>query len=91
MNNKKILLITTIGCEACTIMDGIVKEALTRTSKSIEYECKSYVDVDIKLRNSLHLRDFPTIVFLIDDTVKFSYVGTMPVTVVLRWIDIHFK
>lgn len=89
-----IILLTTAGCEGCQVMHSNTLEAVHMSHKDIEYKrvdmlkdteetkqyCKKY-----------NITDFPTILFFDNDTFKYKYTGSMPVVVVLRWIDIHFK
>lgn len=91
---NKILLITTKGCEGCSIMNSSIERALLATSKEVTFEkidSKDLLSKDKKFYNSLKLRDFPTTVFLKDNIVTRKEVGTRPFIVVLRWIDIDFK
>ena len=92
---KEILLITTKGCEGCSIMRASIKKALASTKK--EGICFHEIDVE-RLReenrilyNELNLRDFPTVIFKRNGLITRKEVGTRPYIVVLRWIDIDFK
>ena len=92
---KEILLITTVGCEGCEIMQNSIKEALDSTKKKDitfrESNYKTLRQMEKKLYNELHLSDFPTTVFIKDGKVVRKEIGTKPAIVVLRWIDIDFK
>lgn len=88
MNN--ILLITTKGCEACSIASNNIDLALMQTSKQIG---KKVVDrEDCKnLIKKYNIKDFPTTVYTVDGMLKHKATGSYPVAVYLRWIDLHFK
>lgn len=87
----KILVITTKGCEACEIAINNIKEAISQADADIEIETKDFKEVpkDFIKRNGI--KDFPAIFYLTSSIVKFKCIGTYPVAVFLRWIDIHFK
>lgn len=88
---NRILLVTTRGCAACVIMTRLVKQAVEESHKSIALDVKDIKAVDKSFLHSHKITDFPTTFFIKDDVVKFIYTGTNPVTVIHRWIDIHFK
>jgi len=88
---NKILIVTTRGCGGCIIMTRLVKQALVESHKSISLEVKDIKSVDKSFLHENKVTDFPTTFFIKDGAVKFKYTGTNPVTVILRWIDIHFK
>lgn len=92
ITEMKILLVTTKGCEACTIMENIINQALECTSKDVVFEVKDFKNVDRELLNKFRVKDYPTTFFIINDSVvKHHFIGTMPTAVILRWMDIHFK
>lgn len=88
---KKILLITIDGCDACKIMDGVIKEALTNTYVKVTYERVNYKHLPVGYLKRFKFKDFPTVQYIIDDVVKFQTVGTYPYPVVNRYIDIYLK
>lgn len=88
---NKILLITTKGCEGCSIMNTSIHNATLRSSKEFEFEVKDVKDLDRKFVNKLHLKDFPTTILFKDDVIIRKEIGSRPPIVVLRWIDIDFK
>ena len=92
---KEIMLITTKGCEGCSIMRASINKALALTKKEgiyfHEIDVEKLREENIILYTNLKLRDFPTIVFKKDNIITRKEVGTKPYIVVLRWIDIDFK
>ncbi len=88
---NKIILITTKGCEGCSIMNRSIKEAIVQTNKPVYYETRDKKDLTNKELAKLKLNDFPTTLFYKDDKLVRKEVGSRPTIVVLRWIDIDFK
>lgn len=88
---NKIVLITTEGCEGCSIMRKSIDRAIVLTKKEIEREVKDMKEVGSKYLRTFGIRDFPTTLFFKDDKLLRKEVGTRPYIVVLRWIDIDFK
>ena len=88
---NKILLITTKGCEGCSIMHKSIKQALDYTSKTIEYVVKDITELTKEEKSKLKTSDFPTTVFYKNNRITRKEVGTRPYIVIVRWIDIDFK
>ena len=55
---NKIVLITTKGCEGCSIMRNSIKQALNNTSKKIEFVIKDITELDKKEKSlfSIHYK-----------------------------------
>ena len=87
---RKVLLITTKGCEACQIMDNIIRRALYLYGKPVEYEIKGRLQVDDNFIREHHIDDYPTTVFYQNDNVVFITTGTKPAEVLTRDMNIHF-
>ena len=88
---NKIVLITTKGCEGCSIMNNSIKLALNNTNKNIEYVIKDIEDLNKKEKSKIKTSDFPTTIFYKNNRITRQEVGTRPYIIVLRWIDIDFK
>lgn len=88
---NKIVLITTKGCEGCSIMRYSINSALLYSSKEIEFEVKDVSEMSGAEKYRLRLTDFPTTLFYKDGNLVRKEIGTRPHIVVLRWIDIDFK
>ena len=88
---NKILLITTKGCEGCSIMHKSIKQALNNTSKKIEYVTKDITELSKDEKSKLKTSDFPTTIFYRNNRITRQEVGTRLYIVVLRWIDVDFK
>lgn len=87
---NKIILVTTKGCEGCSIMRESINQAIVNCKKDIVFVEKDHKDVDKKIFD-IHLKDFPTTILMKNGRVTRKEVGTRPWIVVLRWIDIDFK
>lgn len=91
ITKNKILLITTKGCDGCTIAKRNIFQALSNTSKKINLEIRDCEELTKTYIRKLGIKDFPAIILLKDDEIKVKYVGSVPTIVILRWIDVHFK
>ena len=93
LNNamNKIILITTKGCEGCSVMRANTTHAVTTSRIDIEFEIKDVSELDKKALRTYGIKDFPTILFFKDNALKHKYIGSMPSIVITRWIDIYFK
>lgn len=87
---KKILLITTKGCEACQVMNNIIERAIYLYGKEVKYEIKDKDEVGIKFLKDKEINDFPTTVFYQNDNIVFITTGTKPSEVLKKEMVIHF-
>ena len=88
---NRIMLITTKGCEGCTIARNSIKDAISQTKKSISFEEIDVNEVNKKFLKTFDIEDFPAILFFKDKKLKFKRIGSVPSIVILRWIDINFN
>lgn len=87
---NKILLITTKGCEGCKIMYNNVIKALADCDKSIAFELKDVEDLSKAFLNKHNITDFPCTMFYKDDELKYTKVGSSPITIITKWINTLF-
>lgn len=87
----KILILTTRGCEGCSIAKRNIELAISQTSTKIELECKDWKEEDSNFIKKHKIKDFPTAIYFVDDKVIHKAVGTYPSPVYLRWMDMYFK
>lgn len=73
--SKVIYLITTYKCSACKYQESILKEVL-KEHKDIELKVIDFSKVPEWIRTNIILTDFPTIIFIEDDVIKYHFVGT---------------
>ena len=88
---NKIVLITTKGCDGCSIMKNAIYRAIHNSSKDIDFEIKDISEIDTTEKRKLKLTDFPTTIFYKYNDIVRKEVGTRPYIIILRWIDIDFK
>ena len=88
---NKILILTTEGCEACEIAKRNVDVAMSQATTEIMIQVDDWhkVSKDLIVKNKV--KDFPTVLYIIDDKVIHKAVGSYPFAVYLRWIDMYFK
>ena len=91
-NINKVLLITTKGCEGCSILKRLIPEAISMTNVLIEsFEIKDVSEIDKSFLKINKVKDFPTTFLIQNDKVKFSFKSTRPAIVIARFIEVHFK
>ena len=88
---NRIMLITTKGCEGCTIARNSIKDAISQTKKSISFEEIDVNEVNKKFLKTFDIEDFPAILLFKDEKLKVKKIGSVPSIVILRWIDINFN
>lgn len=76
--NNKLYLITTEGCEGCRIMNNLIKELDDDYSNKLNVTVCNFDDVPEFIKINVKLTDFPTLVFVKDDVIKYHCVGTKP-------------
>lgn len=91
MSKYKIELLTTKGCKACSVLKGILDDVMFRTSKDIEISIKDMSSVPTKKLKTMNVTDFPTTRFIKDGIEVFRMIGSNPIAVIVRYIDVYFK
>ncbi len=89
-SNKVVYVVTTVKCSACkcmeTILNNIQKDNSTFTVSSTDF-----TKVPEWLKTNVTLTDFPTVVFVDNDVIKYHFVGTKSKSKVLKLMeDINF-
>lgn len=69
---KKIYLITTKGCEGCSIMKNILIDVFNKDNIKII----DIADVPNWIKINIKLTDFPTTILVKDDVIKYHFSGT---------------
>ena len=87
---RKVLLITTEGCEGCRIMDNIIQKALNDYEKQVDYEIKDKDNIDIEFLKKHHINDFPTTILYQNNLIVFITAGTKPAEQLRRDMVVHF-
>ncbi len=71
---RKIYIITTEGCEGCRI----IKNILNSINKDNNFTIVSidHKEVPDWIKNKIKLIDFPTVIFVKDNVILHSFIGT---------------
>lgn len=81
----EIYLITTEGCNSCSIARRQIKKVKeTETFEFKEYDFKECPEF---ITNSIILKDFPLIIFVKDNVIKFFVEGTINSTNIIKIIN----
>lgn len=90
--SKVVYLLTTEGCEACKIMERILRTVHEDMLYNFSIEVINFKDAPEWIKINVPLHDFPTTVFVENDVIKYHSTGTMTVRKLLDIIqDIHFN
>lgn len=87
----KIVIVTTEGCEACNIAEDNITAAVAQSSVDVDIIIKDFHEYNKKEQKIYRLKDYPTVLYFVNNEVVHRAVGTYPVPVYLRWIDVYFK
>lgn len=87
--SKKILLITTSGCEGCAIASKLIQDAIKISKQDVDFEIKDSSGVSKKWLKTNNVTDYPSTFLMVNNNVKFSFVGTRPAIVISQWIRVH--
>lgn len=90
--SKVVYLLTTEGCEACKIMGSILRTVREDLLYTFSIEVINFKDAPEWIKINVPLHDFPTMVFVENNVIKYHTTGTMTVRKLLDIIqDIHFN
>ena len=90
--NKRIYLATTEGCEACRIMEKILKQVQRDNMYTFSIQVIDYKLLPEFIRVDVVLTDFPTLIFLENNVIKYHVAGTMSAKKLQEIIkDLHFN
>ena len=89
--SKYIYLATTEGCEACRIMEKILKQVQRNNVYTFSIQVRDYKLLPEFIRVDVVLTDFPTLIFLENNIIKYHVAGTMSAKKLQEIIkDLHF-
>lgn len=79
---KRLILVTTKGCEACNIMRRLINKALSYDM--IQAKSIHYIEMDISDYNKSEfkqkdVKDFPALLFIKNNEVLSTIEGTAPI------------
>ena len=90
--SKYIYLATTEGCEACRIMERILKQVQRDNVYTFSIQVRDYKLLPEFIRVDVVLTDFPTLIFLENNVIKYHVTGTMSAKKLQEIIkDLHFN
>ena len=90
--SKRIYLATTEGCEACRIMEKILKQVKRNNSYTFSIQVRDYKLLPEFIQVNVVLIDFPTLIFLENNIIKYHVTGTMSAKNLQEIIkDLHFN
>lgn len=90
--NRHIYLATTEGCEACRIMEKILKQVQRNNVYTFSIKVIDYKLLPEFIRVDVVLTDFPTLIFLENNVIKYHVAGTMSAKKLQEIIkDLHFN
>ena len=75
--SRYIYLATTEGCEACRIMEKILKQVQRNNSYTFSIQVRDYKLLPEFIKVTVLLTDFPTLIFLENNVIKYHVSGTM--------------
>ena len=90
--SKYIYLATTEGCEACRIMERILKQVQRDNAYTFSIQVRDYKLLPEFIQVDVILTDFPTLIFLENNVIKYNITGTMSAKKLQEIIkDLHFN
>lgn len=90
--SRYIYLATTEGCEACRIMERILKQVKRDNVYTFSIQVIDYKLLPEFIRINVLLTDFPTLIFLENDIIKYHISGTISAKKLQEIIkDLHFN
>ena len=90
--SKIIYLATTKGCEACRIMDKILKRVYEDNLYTFSIRIKDFTEIPSWIATNVPLNDFPTTIFIENDVIKYHFSGTKTITALQEIIkDLKFN
>lgn len=88
--NKVVYVITTYKCSACKCMEYILKE-IQKDNPTFTITITDFNEVPEWIETNVTLTDFPTIVFVENDVIKYHFTGTLSRKKVIKIMsDINF-
>lgn len=80
---KYLYLITTEGCQGCKIM----KDILDNNFSNIRVRTQDIRFVPTWIKTNVKLTDFPTLIFIKNDVIRYHFSGTKSVRKIKELIE----
>ena len=74
--SKHIYLATTKGCEACKIMENILRKVHQQNLHTFSIHIRDFSELSNYIKTDVPLTDFPVTIFLEDNVIKYHFTGT---------------
>lgn len=88
--NKVVYVITTYKCSACKCMEYILKE-IQKDNPTFTITITDFNEVPEWIKTNVTLTDFPTVIFIDNDVIKYHFTGTLSRKKVIKIMsDINF-
>ena len=89
-SNKVVYIVTTYKCSACKCMEYILKE-IQKDNPTFTITTTDFQKVPEWIKNNITLTDFPTVIFIDNDVIKYHFTGTLSERKVVKIMnDINF-
>ena len=75
--SRVIYLATTEGCYACSIMKKLLEEIHNNNLYTFSIEILDFKDIPEFIKINVPLNDFPTIIFVENNVIKYHHSGTI--------------
>lgn len=90
MNSKVVYVVTTQKCSACKCMEIILKD-IQKDNPTFTITTTDFQDVPEWLTNNITFTDFPTVIFIDNNVIKYHFTGTLSKNKVIKIMnDINF-
>ena len=86
MNDKVIYVVTTYKCSACKCMEYILKN-IQKDNPTFSITVTDFHNVPEWIKTNITLTDFPTVIFIKSDVIKYHFTGTLSEKKVIKLID----
>lgn len=89
-SSKVVYIVTTAKCSACKCMEYILND-IQKEDSTFTINSTDFTKIPEWLKTNITLTDFPTVVFVDNDVIKYHFVGTKSKSKVLNLMkDINF-
>lgn len=89
-SNKVVYIVTTYKCSACKCMEYILKE-IQKDNPTFIIKTIDFQKVPEWIKINITLTDFPTVIFVDNDVIKYHFIGTLAKRKVVKIMnDINF-
>lgn len=82
-SNKVVYIVTTAECSACKCMENILND-IQKDNSTFTITSTDFTKVPEWLKTNIILTDFPTVIFVDNNFIKYHFVGTKSKSKVLQ-------